>query len=97
MSKSVLRSNDATKRTNVVRPTKQEIETIHRDLRRWSILYYRGTPEVSDWDFDCRYRTLVIWEDRWPDLITPDSPTQVVQYEDDPEVQTHYPWGEPQE
>ena len=56
---------------------------MHSQLRHFSIMYYRGEPEISDPEFDAMFRLLQKWESQHPEIITPDSPTQVVQYEDD--------------
>jgi len=40
--------------------------------------YVRDAPTVSDAEYDARMRELRELEDRYPDLVTPDSPTQRV-------------------
>jgi DNA ligase (NAD+) len=48
-------------------------------LRRASELYYlRDAPEISDAEYDQLMRELVAIEAAFPDLVTPDSPTQHV-------------------
>lgn len=51
-----------------------------RDLiRRHDHLYYvRASPEVPDEEYDRLYRELRDLEDEFPELVTPDSPTQRV-------------------
>jgi DNA ligase (NAD+) len=55
----------------------------HADLAQqvdeWAYQYYvRAQPTVSDADYDAAIRELQSLEERWPDLRTPDSPTQKV-------------------
>jgi DNA ligase (NAD+) len=48
-------------------------------LRRHDALYYqRDAPEITDAEYDALRRELVGLEDRYPELVTPDSPTQSV-------------------
>jgi DNA ligase (NAD+) len=48
-------------------------------VRRANRLYYEeDAPELSDAEYDARFRELVAVEAAHPDLITPDSPTQRV-------------------
>jgi DNA ligase (NAD+) len=49
-------------------------QILHHDYR----YYVLADPEVSDTEYDKQYRQLVDLEKRFPDLITPDSPTQRV-------------------
>jgi len=49
------------------------------EIRRHDYLYYvEATPSISDREYDSLYRELVDLETQFPDLITPDSPTQRV-------------------
>lgn len=64
-------------------PSKEEIirriAELRRDLTRHEYLYYvLNQPEISDDDFDRRMRELEELEAEFPELITPDSPTQRV-------------------
>jgi len=43
---------------------------------RWYYVY--NDPEISDQEYDALYRELVDLEAAHPELVTPDSPTQVV-------------------
>jgi DNA ligase (NAD+) len=52
---------------------------LQRVLRYHEWRYYvHNDPVISDFEYDQLYRQLVALEDRRPDLITPDSPTQRV-------------------
>ncbi|MGD2046912.1 MAG: NAD-dependent DNA ligase LigA [Gemmatimonadota bacterium] len=47
------------------------------ELNRYSYLYYvESRPAVSDAEYDEQYRRLQALEEQYPDLVTPDSPTQ---------------------
>jgi len=57
----------------------QELEALRRELRHHDHLYYvEGAPEISDAAYDALYRKLQELEARYPELVTPDSPTQRV-------------------
>jgi len=61
------------------REAKQRIEQLRREIRRHDYLYYvEASPEISDRAYDERYRELKELEEQYPDLVTPDSPTQRV-------------------
>ncbi|WP_394356530.1 NAD-dependent DNA ligase LigA [Spiractinospora alimapuensis] len=49
-----------------------------QDLDDYSYRYYLGSPIVSDAEYDAMMRELQDLESRYPDLQTPDSPTQKV-------------------
>lgn len=54
-------------------------EALRRVIRRHDRLYYvLDRPEISDDEYDRLYRELVDLERDYPELITPDSPTQRV-------------------
>src|SRR5271166_3461025 len=56
-----------------------EVEKLRRELRRHEHLYYvLDQPEISDAEYDGLMRLLRDFEERHPDLVTPDSPTQRV-------------------
>ena len=58
---------------------KQRIETLGRTLRRHDVLYYvEAAPEISDREYDKLLAELKALEEKHPDLVTPDSPTQRV-------------------
>jgi DNA ligase (NAD+) len=57
----------------------QEIERLRTELHRHEHLYYvLDRPAISDAEYDGLMRRLRELEERHPDLITPDSPTQRV-------------------
>jgi DNA ligase (NAD+) len=57
----------------------REIEGLREELRRHEHLYYvLDAPEISDAEFDARMNRLKKIEAEYPELITPDSPSQRV-------------------
>ncbi|HEX9822233.1 MAG TPA: NAD-dependent DNA ligase LigA [Methylomirabilota bacterium] len=57
----------------------RRIERLRREIRRHDRLYYlQARPEVSDAEYDALAHELADLERRFPDLVTPDSPTQRV-------------------
>lgn len=63
---------------------RQEIEPLKQQLIRWGQEYYeQDQPSVEDYVYDRAYQRLVQLEARFPELITPDSPTQRVGGESD--------------
>jgi DNA ligase (NAD+) len=57
----------------------RRINDLRRAINRHNYLYYvEAKPEISDREYDRLYRELVDLETAFPDLITPDSPTQRV-------------------
>ncbi len=58
---------------------RREAERLRREVRHHDYLYYvKDAPVVSDAEYDLLLRRLVEIEERWPQLVTPDSPTQRV-------------------
>jgi DNA ligase (NAD+) len=58
---------------------KDYIENLRREIRHHDYLYYvKDKPEISDEAYDRLFDTLKRLEQRYPDLITADSPTQRV-------------------
>ena len=52
---------------------------LRREIERHNVLYYaRNAPEIPDAEYDRLFRELVALEGRFPELKTPDSPTQRV-------------------
>ena len=59
--------------------TQQRHTDLCKELNRHSQLYYnQDQPEVSDAEYDALFRELQEIEARFPDLVTPDSPSQKV-------------------
>lgn len=57
----------------------RRINKLRREIERHNYLYYvEAKPEISDREYDLLYRELVSLEQHFPDLVTPDSPTQRV-------------------
>ena len=57
----------------------QQIEKLRDEIRKHDFQYYvLNAPLISDYEYDRRYRRLVDLEARYPQLVTPDSPTQRV-------------------
>lgn len=54
-------------------------EALRRELERYNYAYYvLDQPEVADATYDARMRELVALEAEYPELVSPDSPTQRV-------------------
>jgi DNA ligase (NAD+) len=61
------------------RAAKDYIDKLRREIRRHDYLYYvKNRPEISDEEYDRLFDALKGLEARFPDLTTPDSPTQRV-------------------
>lgn len=57
----------------------RELERLRRDIEHHSYLYYvKDAPEITDAEFDRLFRRLLEIEAAYPDLVTPDSPSQRV-------------------
>src|SRR5437867_11187520 len=57
----------------------QRIEQLREEIRKHDRLYYEeAAPIISDREYDRLYKELVDLETQFPDLVTPDSPTQRV-------------------
>jgi DNA ligase (NAD+) len=57
----------------------RRIEQLRDEIRRHEHLYYvLNAPEITDLEYDRLERELRELEAEWPDLVTPDSPTQRV-------------------
>ena len=58
---------------------KNYIDKLRLEIRRHDYLYYvKNRPEIPDEEYDRLFETLKRLEQRFPDLTTPDSPTQRV-------------------
>ena len=63
----------------VLEEIKEKAEQLRKEIRHHSYLYYvKDAPEITDFEFDHLYRQLVDLEKEYPEIITPDSPTQRV-------------------
>src|SRR5918912_1734021 len=57
----------------------REIESLREEIRRHEELYYvHDNPEISDAEYDALLVRLQQLETEYPELVTPDSPTQRV-------------------
>src|SRR5438093_1103909 len=57
----------------------KRIEQVRDEIRKHDQLYYEeAAPIISDREYDRLYKELVDLESQFPDLVTPDSPTQGV-------------------
>ncbi len=57
----------------------KRINQLRKDIRHHDYLYYvKDRPEISDAEYDRLFRELGDLEAAYPDLVTPDSPTQRV-------------------
>ena len=55
----------------------KEIETLRKQIHYHNYRYYvLDAPEISDAEYDRLFRRLQELEEQFPDLVTPDSPTQ---------------------
>ena len=58
---------------------RERIESLRREIRYHNRKYYvEDSPEISDYEYDQLMKELESLEAQYPDLITPDSPTQRV-------------------
>jgi len=58
---------------------KKQIEKLRKEIKRHDYLYYvLNQPEISDYEYDQLLKKLEELEKKYPQLITPDSPTQRV-------------------
>ncbi len=65
--------------TEGVSGVKAELERLRDQVRHHDYLYYvKGEPEISDYEYDRLYRRLRELEEKHPELVKPDSPTQRV-------------------
>ncbi len=57
----------------------KRLEQLRDEIRKHDRFYYdEATPTISDREYDRLYKQLVDLETQFPDLVTPDSPTQRV-------------------
>lgn len=73
---------------SVPEKARRRVEWLRREIRRHDRLYYvEARPEISDLEYDRLFAELVELEERYPELVTPDSPTQRVGGEPLPELE----------
>ncbi|MCX7738502.1 MAG: NAD-dependent DNA ligase LigA [Hydrogenothermaceae bacterium] len=83
LEKSLIEKSRELLRLDVSGLSREEAETVVRDLRDiiryhdWRY-YVLASPVVSDYEYDKLFKLLKYLEERFPDLVTPDSPTQRV-------------------
>lgn len=59
--------------------TPERIDELRRLIEHHNRLYYReDRPEITDAEYDALFRELLALEEQFPELLTPDSPTQRV-------------------
>jgi DNA ligase (NAD+) len=57
----------------------EELENLRQEIRRHDELYYqKAVPEISDQQYDALMRQLLEAEEKHPEWVTPDSPSQRV-------------------
>src|SRR2546422_3816607 len=79
MAKSQSAKKAPTASTLTKSGARRRIEQWRRRIEHHSYQYYvLDSPEISDAEYDRLVRELRTLEERFPDLITPDSPTQRV-------------------
>ncbi len=72
-------TTDIPNSTTIPDSTTQRVEELRAALNRHNYRYYvLDSPEISDAEYDERMRELVGIEAEYPELVTPDSPTQRV-------------------
>ncbi len=78
--------------SNVTREeAKKRLAELRKELHRHSYLYYvLNKPEISDYEYDRMFQELLALERKFPDLVTPDSPSQRVGAEPAKEFKTVY-------
>ncbi len=70
---------------------KKRLAELRKELHRHSYLYYvLNKPEISDYEYDRMFQELLALEAKFPDLVTPDSPSQRVGAEPAKEFKTVY-------
>ena len=58
---------------------RKRLEELRREIHRHNWLYHTlDAPEISDAEFDALMRQLLELEEKFPELVTPDSPSQRV-------------------
>jgi len=64
---------------SVPKEIQERVEKLREEIRRYDYYYYvLNQPLISDAEYDKLFRELVELEKKYPELVTPDSPTQRV-------------------
>jgi DNA ligase (NAD+) len=64
---------------SVPKEIQERVEKLREEIRRYDYYYYvLNQPIISDAEYDKLFRELVELEEKYPELKTPDSPTQRV-------------------
>ncbi|MBE0673120.1 MAG: NAD-dependent DNA ligase LigA [Bacteroidales bacterium] len=62
-----------------VSEAKKRVDALRKEIERHNELYYKESrPEISDFEFDILLHELETLERKFPELLTPDSPTRKV-------------------
>ena len=65
--------------TNPIDTVRKRLEELRKEIERHDYLYYSlDQPEISDSEYDGLMRELLSLEGKYPQLVTPDSPSQRV-------------------
>ena len=71
--------NDSSSASRATRTEHERLAQLKSQIRRHDYLYYvKDRPEISDGEYDRLFRELADIERAYPELVTPDSPTQRV-------------------
>lgn len=72
-------SSDSPSPSRPARPGQERLAQLRSQIRHHDYLYYiKDHPEISDGEYDRLFRELTDLERAYPELVTPDSPTQRV-------------------
>lgn len=72
-------SGDSPSSSGATRAEQERLAQLKSQIRHHDYLYYiKNRPEISDGEYDRLFRELVDLERAYPELVTPDSPTQRV-------------------
>src|SRR5438445_10299013 len=78
LCRDVLRRYDGTMTKDETQAARR-MKQLRDEIRKHDRLYYEeAAPIISDREYDRLYKELVDLETQFPDLVTPDSPTQRV-------------------
>ena len=63
---------------NIEEHDRHTLAMLQKEIKRLNSLYYNADPELSDEEYDMRYRYMERLERRFPDMVDENSPTQTV-------------------